>query len=286
VIALRRGARSIAVVGVLAALAGCSSSGGAAARTVGSVSTAAGRETTTATTTTTSTTSTTPPTTLPPTTVATTTTAPPTTSPPTTPAAPAPPRTSCTAVVHIGDSTSVGLMSPAYLADPALRIDAQYARVGATDFRNEISGARSTEERLKGQQNAVEVAQRQRASGYHGCWVVALGNTDAANIAVGSRLTAAARIDRMFAVIGDVDPVLWVTPKTLRTSGPYANLHMAAWNAELVAATARHPNLRIYDWASVVQDDWYQRDGIHYTSAGYTERARLIADALAAAFPA
>ena len=188
--------------------------------------------------------------------------------------------------MHIGDSTSVGLMSPAYLADPALRIDAQYARVGATDFHNEISGARSTEERLKGQQNAVEVAQRLRASGYQGCWVIALGNTDAANIAVGSRLSAAARIDRMFAVIGDVDPVLWVTPKTLRTSGPYANSNMVAWNAELVAATARHPNLRVFDWASVVEDDWYQRDRIHYTSFGYAERARLIADALAAAFPA
>jgi hypothetical protein len=275
--ALRRGALTVATLAVLTALASCSRSGGAAAPTIGSVSSTARPETTT--------TSTMAPTTVPPTTAALTTTVPPTSAPPTT-EAPAEPRTSCTSVVHIGDSTSVGLMSPAYLADPTLRIDAQYARVGVTDFRNEISGARSTEERLKGQQNAVEVAQRQRDGGYHGCWVVALGNTDAANIAVGSRLSAAARIDRMFAVIGDVDPVLWVTPKTLRTSGPYANSHMEAWNADLVAATARHPNLRVYDWASVVQDDWYQRDGIHYTSAGYAERARLIADALAAAFPA
>jgi hypothetical protein len=188
-------------------------------------------------------------------------------------------------VVHVGDSTSVGLMSPASLADPSSRIDAQYARVGVTDFHNEISGARSTEERLPGQENAVEVAQRLRSGGYHGCWVIALGNTDAANIAVGSRLTGAARIDRMFAVIGDDDAVLWVTPKTLRTSGPYANSHMVAWNEELIAATARHPNLRVYDWASVVPDDWFQRDRIHYTSTGYAERARLIADALATAFP-
>ena len=45
--------------------------------------------------------------------------------------APSGSRTSCTAVVHIGDSTSVGLMAP--LNDPAERIDAQYARVGVTD---------------------------------------------------------------------------------------------------------------------------------------------------------
>jgi hypothetical protein len=267
---LRRGALATLVV-----LAACSSGNGQAAPTPAPTATTTTSSPTTTTTTSPATTTSTPPTTTTTTTVVA----------PTTPAAPAA-RASCTSVVHIGDSTSVGLMSPASLPDPSSRIDAQYARVGVTDFRNEISGARSTEERLPGQQNAVEVAQREVAGGYHGCWVIALGNTDAANIAVGSRLSAAARIDRMFAVIGDVDPVLWVTPKTLRTSGPYANAHMVAWNEELVAATARHPNLRIFDWASVVQDDWYQRDRIHYTSLGYAERARLIADALADAFPA
>ena len=30
---------------------------------------------------------------------------------------------------------------------------------------------------------------------------------------------------------------------------------------------------------------WFINDGIHYTSAGYAQRARLIADGLAAAFP-
>ena len=36
----------------------------------------------------------------------------------------------------------------------------------------------------------------------------------------------------------------------------------------------------------MVQDAWFQDDGIHYTSAGNAERARLIADALLAAYPA
>jgi lysophospholipase L1-like esterase len=61
---------------------------------------------------------------------------------------------------------------------------------------------------------------------------------------------------------------------------------MVQWNEALVAAQARHPNLQIYDWAAVVQDAWFQDDGIHYTSAGNVERARLIADALLAAYPA
>jgi hypothetical protein len=187
-------------------------------------------------------------------------------------------------VVHIGDSTSVGMMSSAFIGDPALRLDAQYAAVGASDFRNEISGARSIVERLTGQLNADEVAQQLRASGYEGCWVLALGTTDAANIAVGSRVSAVQRIDRMMAVIGD-DPVLWVGVKTLVDDGAWSNPHMQAWNLELAAAATRYPNLRIYDWASVVPDEWFQRDGIHYTSTGYAERARLIAEALAAAHP-
>ena len=39
-----------------------------------------------------------------------------------------PAATSCRAVVHIGDSTSDGLISPDYLPDPRQRIAAQYAR--------------------------------------------------------------------------------------------------------------------------------------------------------------
>jgi hypothetical protein len=202
------------------------------------------------------------------------------------PSGPAAGGTSCTSVVHIGDSTSVGLMSPDYIADPAQRVDAQYARVGVTDFRDEIRGARSIVERYQGEENADDVATREVAAGFDGCWVMALGTTDAANMNAGGVLTAAERIDRMLAIVGD-DPVLWVNVKTLDPSDPnWANAQMAAWNEALVAAEARSPNLQVYDWAAVVQDAWFQDDGIHYTSAGNVERARLIADALQAAFPA
>ena len=177
-------------------------------------------------------------------------------------------------------------MSPDFIADPAQRIDAQYARVGVTDFRNEIRGARSIVERYQGEENAAEVATREVAGGFAGCWVMALGTTDAANMNAGGVLTAGERIDRMFAIVGD-DPVLWVNVKTLNPSDPdWANAQMVAWNEALVAARARYPNLQVYDWAAVVQDAWFQDDGIHYTSAGNAERARLIADALLAAYPA
>jgi hypothetical protein len=193
--------------------------------------------------------------------------------------------TSCTSVVHIGDSTSIGLTSASYLPKPAERIDAQYARVGVTTFRPEISGARSIVEHLKGQLNAEDVAKQVRASGYEGCWVLALGTTDAADIAAGSNHTERERIDRMMAVIGD-DPVLWVNVKTLETKGDWANPNMQKFDQVLVDSQSTYPNIHIYDWASVVQDAWFSKDDIHYSTPGYAQRAKLIADALAAEIPA
>jgi lysophospholipase L1-like esterase len=193
-------------------------------------------------------------------------------------------RTSCRAVVHIGDSTSEGLDSPTYLPDRAKRIGARYAHIGAT-WHPEISGATSIVETLPGGTNAEEVARQLVSKGYRGCWVIALGTNDSADVAVGSTVALTTRIQRMMSVIGN-EPVMWVNVKTLVGSGPYAEANMQRWNSALLQACARYPNLRVFDWASVVQDGWFIPDGIHYSSAGYEARARLIPDALAKAFPA
>jgi hypothetical protein len=149
----------------------------------------------------------------------------------------------------------------------------------------QISGGRSIVERLPGQENAATVARQIMATGYHGCWVLALGTDDTADVAVGSNVNLDTRIQRMMSVIGN-QPVLWVNVKTLVPSGPYSEQNMLSWNKALDQAQAHYPNLRIYDWASVVQSGWFISDGIHYTSNGYEHRAQLIAGALAAAFPA
>jgi hypothetical protein len=211
------------------------------------------------------------------------TTAAPVDTTPTTP--PGPPMTSCTQVVHIGDSTSVGLTSASYLPQPLNRIDVQYIAVGVEEFRPEISGARSIVEHLKGQLSAEAAAEQVKATGYDGCWVLALGTTDAANISKGSTYDEDRRIDKMMAVVGD-DPVLWVNVKTLETSGYWRNENMQAFNKHLEAATSRYPNLQVYDWASVARDEWFSKDDVHYTSAGFARRAHLIAQALAAQIPA
>ena len=59
----------------------------------------------------------------------------------------------------------------------------------------------------------------------------------------------------------------------------------SGWNQAVTAACARHPKMRVYDWASEVKDDWFTSDGIHFNTAGYRERAVRIAKALAKSFP-
>jgi len=192
---------------------------------------------------------------------------------------------SCDAVIHIGDSTSDGLTSTSYLPDPETRIDAQYARVGASVQHFEISGARSIVETYEGQPNAYDVAQAWRADGYRGCWILALGTNDSANAFVAPETDSTDRIERMMSAIPD-DPVLWVNVRSLETSGPYANENMRAWNRALFDACPRHPNMRVFNWAAAVKDEWFIDDGIHFTTPGYAARARQIADALVEAFPA
>jgi peptidoglycan/LPS O-acetylase OafA/YrhL/lysophospholipase L1-like esterase len=193
-------------------------------------------------------------------------------------------RTACRAVVHIGDSTSDGLISPNYLPNPRRRIGAQYARVGAARFISEISGGTSIVETSSGQANAYAVAQQLVRDGYRGCWVLALGTNDTADVAIGSVVSRPARIRQMMSVIGR-QPVMWVNVKSLMATGPYSESDMLAWNAALIRACAQYPDMRVYDWASAVKNSWFISDGIHFTSRGYAARAHRIARALAAAFP-
>ncbi len=196
----------------------------------------------------------------------------------------APLATSCEAVVHIGDSTSEGLVSSEYLPDPKQQISAQYARVGATTQHFEIAGARSIYENFEGEPNAQEVAEAWKNEGFKGCWVLAMGTNEAADVAVGSKFTYDDRIDSMMSTIGE-EPVMWVNVKSLVTSGPYAGSNMKDWDEALLNACDRYPYMRIYNWAADVKDAWFIPDGIHFTSPGYAARGRLIAAALLEAFP-
>jgi peptidoglycan/LPS O-acetylase OafA/YrhL len=194
-------------------------------------------------------------------------------------------KSQCKAVVHIGDSTSEGLDDSEYLPEEGQRIPARYAEVGVKEVHMEVQGATSIEEQFEGHPNAQEVAAAWKAEGYKGCWVLALGTNEAANVAAGSNVGERERIEKMMTIIGD-EPVLWVNVRSIVPPGdPYSRENMKEWDEELVTACASYPNMRVYDWASDVKDDWFIEDGIHFTSPGYAARAQLIALALAHAFP-
>ncbi|OZG29324.1 hypothetical protein BH683_010315 [Williamsia sp. 1138] len=195
-------------------------------------------------------------------------------------------RTECATVIHVGDSTSVGMISEETLPDPITRVPAQYERVGATTVITDISGARSSLEEVAGEPNAVDAIKGHIARGESGCWVMAMGINDTANVVVGGLGPVDMRIDRLLKPLGD-QPVLWPTVRTteLNANPAYDNGEMEKFNLALLRACERYPNLRLYDWAAEADPAWFT-DGIHYTAAGYTERGRRFATALATAFPA
>jgi hypothetical protein len=193
--------------------------------------------------------------------------------------------TACTSVAHIGDSTSVGMVSPTWLPNPAQRLAAQYRDVGVRHVQIDASGGRSIVEEMPDQLNGYKVASAWYQAGFRGCWVFALGTNDTANVAAGSNIGLLARIQEMMAAVHGA-PVMWVNTQTDLTSGPWSEANMQAWNSALVQAARQYPNMRIFNWAGMVQPGWHLSDGIHYTSGGYAIRAAAIAHALVRAFPA
>ncbi|MGZ4680702.1 MAG: hypothetical protein ACXVH5_02115 [Ilumatobacteraceae bacterium] len=193
-------------------------------------------------------------------------------------------KTSCIKVAYIGDSVSLGMMSPETLPDASTRLDFRLATIGVVDLRSEISGGRSMVETLPGQENAVAVATRLRDTGFAGCWVIAIGTNDAANIAAGGAKHAEERIAALMSVIG-TDPVLWIDAATIADSGYWASPNMVGWNATLTATAAAYPNVRIAPWSTFVGSQWFTSDGIHLNSAGAAARVQFVANALIANFP-
>ena len=199
--------------------------------------------------------------------------------------APAPTHTSCRSVVYIGDSTSDGEASAEYVPNAKLREPAQLLKVGVKTTHMQVSGARSIHEIFKNIPNAAMVARKEVAAGYHGCWILALGTNEAADVAAGSTFGLRARIATMMSIIGD-HPVMWINAITLPgTPQYYGDAGMRQWDNDLLAACSKHPTMRVYDWAAHAKPSWFISDHIHYTPQGYIQRTRLIAHALVKAFP-
>lgn len=201
--------------------------------------------------------------------------------------APAQLKTKCENVVHIGDSTSVGLMDEQFLPDPADRVDAQYKKYGAQNVFTDIQGGHSIIETPEGTTSVSDGVDKIKAKpDFHACWVIAMGTNEVANIAAGSNNSLDMRIDTMMEMVGD-DPVMWPTVRTIAPAdGYYDETEMQKMTEALVKATKKYPNLYVYDWAQQNKNEWYQGDGIHFTTPGYQWRGKIFARALATAFPA
>ncbi len=189
------------------------------------------------------------------------------------------PSVDCSLVVHIGDSLT---------AYTVRALTAAYADVGVTATIDAFGG-RAILQKLPddphtGEDAAISIAQ----TGFAGCWVVALGTNDTANVAAGAGYTRGDAIDAMMTAIDAtaVAPVLWVNTFTTRDDGYWANDNMVLWNEALVAALQRWPNLELDDWAAVAATGVAPySDGIHHTSAGNDVRNAHIAQALVDVFP-
>lgn len=84
-------------------------------------------------------------------------------------------KTKCENVVHIGDSTSVGLMDEQFLPDPADRVDAQYKKYGAQNVFTDIQGGRSIIETPEGTTSVSDGVDKIKAKpDFHACWVIAI----------------------------------------------------------------------------------------------------------------
>lgn len=149
----------------------------------------------------------------------------------------------------------------------------------------EVSGARSIFETFEGIPNGATVAAQHVSAGYHGCWIIALGTNEAADVAAGSAFGLKARIARMMSIIRD-QPVMWVNAITIAGSPEYyGEAGMQKWDKDLLAACQKYPMMRVLDWAAEAKHRWFIPDGVHYTTPGYEARTRIIAHGLVNAFP-
>ena len=183
------------------------------------------------------------------------------------------PFTPCTEVAHIGDSLSAppvsAILKSAYESrGVAATVDAY----GSRSVLNKVDADPHT---------GKEAAEQIKASGFTGCWVIALGTNDAASSG-GSAAYAKKSIDAMMNAIdpGKAARVMWVN--TYTKTGRNVDQAMRKWNAALVEAQSRWENLKIYDWATVAATGVapFGKDGIHHTHQGYQVRSNKIAEAL------
>lgn len=203
----------------------------------------------------------------------------------------------CTTVIHVGDSTSLGVFDPAQLPEGAYTGADEYLSKGADQVIESVFGARATTQGYESYPSAVVSVQELLNQGQDPgtCWVIATGVNDAANYAAlpdygyeQNPDEIRANIRSMLNMLTD-QKVMWNTVATYMPGNSYYdNENMKFFNKILLEVVKDYPNVAVWDWASEVEKhpEWFiPGDGTHYLPEGNAERAKRFAGALANAFP-
>ena len=161
----------------------------------------------------------------------------------------------------------------------------ELAGVGATDVRLEVSGGRSMAERLSGQENAVEVAQRLAGEWLHR--MLGRGGRRERRRQHRCRIEhdRVGRVDGMLAAIGG-QPTIWLGATSVAGTGFWARPNILAFNGEVERLVEGAPNVVYADWdAAASGQPWYVSDGIHPNADGSAAMASFIADHLLFFYP-
>lgn len=203
----------------------------------------------------------------------------------------------CTTVVHVGDSTSIGLFDANNMPEGAATGFQTYLDHGATQVTDSVFGARATTQGFEDYPSAVQSVSDLLAQGQdpNTCWVIATGVNDAANYAALPDYGYEQNPDEIKSNIRsmldllDGQMVMWNTVGTYQPSNSYYdNSYMQLFNKLLLEVAKDYPNVAVWDWAKEVSEhsDWFiPGDGTHYLPEGNAERAQRFASALAHAFP-
>lgn len=186
--------------------------------------------------------------------------------------------TQCRSVAHIGDSLT------AYTKES---LTEAYRAAGVSARVDAYGGRASLQKLPRDPRTGKQAAQAIARAGFKGCWVVALGTNDTANVAAGAGYTRSMAIDEMMKAIDPSGsaPVMWVSAFTVVMGGHWSSGNMQLWNQALREALARWPNLRVFDWATTAATGVAPfADGIHHTRAGYRVRNKAIAEAVTTMF--
>ena len=168
---------------------------------------------------------------------------------------------SCSALIHIGDSTTVSM---------GKELERQYELRGFPNVIVSAGNGRSiTKSRNPDPLSGIKAVNYWKARTPQGrCWVIALGTNDATATNKQERITLMKQ-----ALAGD--KALWINVAMNSPTRPkYNGFNAIVWNLLLI-----HNGLTVFDWSAQANPGFFNFDGIHYNTRGNRERATAIANA-------